>query len=80
MKHPEWFGNNKLILKLLKKANLDDNELSNQRRAMRTIIVCRYIEFMSVDETLALLANKYNIYVSERTYYRLLNRAINLMK
>ena len=80
MKHREWLGNKNLILELLKKANLDGEELGMQKKAMRNIILYKYLNFMTVDETLAVLAYKHEIYIGERTYYRLLNKALDLME
>ena len=81
MKHREWLGQKDLIEKLLKKAGLEDTkEAGNRKKAMRCIILSKYVEYMTIEETLAKLSVKYGIESSTTAYYRLFNEALRLME
>ena len=81
MKHKEWLGNKNLIMKLLEKANLNEDENGGERKAlMRQIIIYRYLEFMTVEEICAKIMFKYGIELDKSKYYRLFNSALKLIE
>ena len=81
MKHKEWLGNKNSIMKLLEKANLNEDENGGERKAlMRQIIIYRYLEFMTVEEICAKIMFKYGIELDKSKYYRLFNSALKLME
>ena len=81
MLHDEWRGNAMLMRKKIKEAGLEETENEGELKTiMRQIIICRYIELMTVDETLSKLMVDYNIEISIARYYRLLHKAINLLE
>lgn len=81
MKHREWLGDKNLIMKLLEKANLNEEGTSGEKKAlMRQIIIYRYLEFMSVEEICAKIMFKYGIELDKSKYYRLFNSALKLME
>ena len=79
MKHKEWRGDKELIEKLLKESGLD-NDTSELKRVMKCIIWCRYVEFMTTEEALGLLATKYEIFMSHAKYYYTMEKAIKILE
>lgn len=79
MKHPEWYGNAEHVTDLMKKVGLLSGS-SEQKRVMRLIITYRYIEMMSLIETMMTLTYDDNICLSNCAYYKALNKAIELME
>lgn len=79
MKHPEWLGAKEHIEKLLKKTGLM-NGRSEQIKLMRLIIKYRYIEMMSVTETLTKLMYNDGISMSESAYYRAFRKAVHILE
>lgn len=81
MKHPEWLGDKDLIEELLKKSGLYTvDKDSKLKLVMRCIIWSRYVEFMSVEETITKLCFDYNWDCSYSKYYRTLNKALELIE
>ena len=81
MKHKEWLGKRELIEQLLKQAGLTDTkEAGIRKQMMRCVIWCKYVEMMTIEETYARIHFKFGIDISVTTYYRLLNKAIELME
>lgn len=79
MKHPEWVGAKDYMEKLLKKTGFM-NGRSEQIKLMRLIIKYRYIEMMTVTETLTKLMYDDGISISESAYYRALNKAVHILE
>ena len=79
MKHPEWLGAKEHVEKLLRKTGLMHGR-SEQIKLMRLIIKYRYIDMMSVIETMTRLSYENNITLSESTYYRAQNKAISILE
>lgn len=81
MKHKEWLGKRELVEYLLEKAGLTDtNETGMRKRMMRCVIWCKYVEMMTIEETYARIHFTFGIDISVTTYYRLLDKAIELME
>lgn len=79
MKHPEWLGAKDYLDKLLKKSGLMYGK-SEQIKLMRLIIQYRYIQMMSVTETMLKLSYNDGIALSRSMYYRVLNKAIKILE
>lgn len=81
MKHEEWKGNKELIMDLLKKANLDNIDNANEKKIiMREIIICKYLEYMTMEETIARLMIEHNIEISKSKYYRIYNEVMTVLE
>jgi len=79
MKHPEWLGAKEHMEKLLKKSGLM-NGRSEQIKIMKLIIKYRYIEMMTVTETLTKLAYSDGYSMSESAYYRAAKKAVSILE
>ena len=81
MKRTEWKGNKELIMDLLKKANLDNIDNANEKKIiMREIIICKYLEYMTIEETIARLMIEHNIEISKSKYYRIYNEVMTVLE
>lgn len=81
MKRTEWKGNKDLIMDLLKKANLDNIDNANEKKIiMREIIICKYLEYMTMEETIARLMIEHNIEISKSKYYRIYNEVMTVLE
>ena len=79
MKHPEWLGDRERIEKLLRRTGLMYAK-SEQLKLMRLIIQYRYIQMMSVTETMMRLTYDDGISISRSAYYRVFNKAIKILE
>lgn len=79
MKHPEWLGAKDHIEKLLKRTGLLNGK-SEQIKIMRLIIQYRYIDMMTVTETMTKLLYDEGISLSESGYYRAFNKAVSILE
>jgi hypothetical protein len=77
MKKEEWLGQKKWLKKRIKQVGLDKG--GRQNTIMKCIIVSRYIDRLTVDETMGRLLFELNIDISYAQYFRLLNKAIKLI-
>ena len=81
VKRTEWKGNKELIMDLLKKANLDNIDNANEKKIiMREIIICKYLEYMTMEETIARLMIEHNIEISKSKYYRIYNEVMTVLE
>lgn len=81
MIHEEWRGNRRLIERMLERTGLNDIENCGEKKiAMKWIIWYKYVDLMTVDQSLARLVLDHNIDLSMSGYYRLLNKAIDLLE
>ena len=78
MKKEEWLGQKRWLMKQMKKAGFDKGGRKNT--IMKCIIVSRYIDRLTVDETMGRLMFDYNIDISYAQYFRMLNKAIQLLE
>lgn len=79
MKHPEWIGDKERVEKLLRRTGLMYAK-SEQLKLMRLIIQYRYIQMMSVTETMMRLTYDEGISISRSAYYRAFNKAIKILE
>jgi hypothetical protein len=79
MKHPEWLGDKEKVERLLRRTGLM-NAKSEQLKLMRLIIQYRYIQMMSVTETMMRLTFDDGISISRSAYYRAFNKAIRILE
>lgn len=79
MKHPEWLGDRERVERLLKRTGLMYAK-SEQLKLMRLIIQYRYIQMMSVTETMMRLTYDDGISISRSAYYRTFNKAIKILE
>lgn len=81
MKREEWKGQKELLTNLLKRANLDNIDNANEKKIiMREIVICKYLEYMTVEETIARLMIEYNIEVTKSKYYRVYNEVMDILE
>ena len=80
MKHKEWLGKKDLVLSLLEKADLSENAESEAKKMMKLMVVHKYIELMTYEESAAKLYFKFGYEISKTKYYRLFNLAVKLME
>lgn len=79
MKHREWLGDKELIERLLKASGLD-NGTSELKRVMKCIVWCRYVELMTTEEILGVLATKYEVFMSHAKFYYTMGKAIKMLE
>lgn len=79
MKHPEWLGDRERVERLLRRTGLMYAK-SEQLKLMRLIIQYRYIQMMSVTETMMRLTYDDGISISRSAYYRAFNKAIKILE
>ena len=81
VKHEEWKGKRDLVMDLLKKANLDNIDNANEKKIiMREIVICKYLEYMTVEETIARVMIEYNIELTKSKYYRIYNEVMTVLE
>jgi len=81
MIHEEWIGDKELIEKLLLRSGLIDTANAGELKlTMRWIIWYKYVDLMTVDESLARLYFEHNIDITSGKYYRILNKAVKILE
>ena len=81
MIHEEWVGNKELIEKLLLKSGLIETENAGELKlTMRWIIWYKYVDLMTVDESLARLIFEHRIDITVGKNYRILNKAVKILE
>lgn len=81
MRREEWKGKKDLIMDLLKKANLDNIDNANEKKIiMREIVICKYLEYMTVEETIARVMIEHNIELTKSKYYRIYNEVMTVLE
>ena len=81
MKHMEWYGKKEMLLSCLERLNLDGkSDISESAIAMRYIIIYKYLEYRTVEETCAKLLFEHKIDLTKSRYYRLFNRVVTMIE
>ena len=60
---------------------LDNIDNANEKKIiMREIVICKYLEYMTVEETIARVMIEYNIELTKSKYYRIYNEVMTVLE